>query len=1359
MQQFYAYLDKVGYNYAKPFQASAVDRHLDHAVVTLPVPPESKVVRASMHPVVLDTAIQGILAAFSFPEDGRRGSIYLPTAIDCVRVNMAPPNPASSPGDAGSGGGGLLADSFLTSADAKALVGDVNIFSTSSDGDDAANVQVQMRGVRWTALSAAESECGWLYAGETWVRETADGIEPGLQTVLAPETEELRVLLVRTAHFFLRRLRDTIKPAELMLMGKQRRHMMRWVREHLMPQVEAGKHPEIQAAWASDTLADVQRWSEPYLAAGNNDMRLLHAVGTNLAPIARGTMPALQVLIKDGMLDRLYMEGVGFKDGNVDLKRLVAQLAHRYPRMKVLEVGAGTGGTTCAVLEALGDYYTSYMYTDVSAGFFEPAKAKFSQQHADGRLGFKMLNIEKDPVDQGFEQVGYDLVVASNCLHATSSLRDTLRHCRGLLRPGGYLVLLEITRDHLPIQLIMGTLPGWFLGADDGRIWAPTVGLDQWDALLRETGFSGVDASSTPSFCSVIMSQATDDTVQVLRDPLPVGGVPPVDQILIIGGGSEGGAASELAFRSQALLSSCCGEGSVVRWGGGVEGLEVPCRAAVLCLCDLDSLIFDDMTQARFEAVQNVFRNASAVLWVTSGAASGKQPVANVTVGLGRTLLAELSDLRLQFLDVDMLASLEPSMLVTLLLRLAWMSRMPDLDEKILWNHEPQLALRNGALYIPRVLALDDISRRSTARNRQVTQSTTLDLLDTDVQVTEQHDGSLELIVQRVASLNAGELRVQVTAPSLCAVICDADDESTTIPASAIPWAYLWLGHEMESGDNLVGLSRANSSIVTVTAGQILHRWRPAAAGSTMVDADSDDAAQLHHFMQWALATCILRGLTGPVWVHGAPKGLSQAIARVVHEQGLAVFQTTSDLDLLVSGVQQDDHRSFIHPYISERDLQSLCPRNVETFINLEPLQNRALSLFIRNSLPCSTVLIDLDVGDLTIRLSRSELCKLAKQHFEVSITNSDTSAHHGQILPIEIVSRATAKGSGAAAVINWRTVNSVTTSIRPVEYKELFSPEKTYLLFGMTGDVGISIARWMVEHGARNIVLASRNPRVPHGVMDYFVSQKGASLRAMAVDITNKEALRAAYAEIKSCMPPVGGVINGAMVLRDRLFLDMSWVDFAAVLAPKVAGTQNLDKVFEENEAALDFFIVLSSATSFVGTLGQSAYSAANHFMASLVRGRWARGLPGSVVVIGFLTGLGYILRSEKAHLAAIEKSLLPRLARQSETDLHDMLAQAIVCGRPDGSNSDQPAELITGVRTSFQEAWHEDPRLSCYLARDKKSATQEGTAGAEQQGNGANVRVETQLKAATDPKEGLAVLEKCFTQALGNMLQLDPA
>ncbi|KAF2772186.1 hypothetical protein EJ03DRAFT_369597 [Teratosphaeria nubilosa] len=99
---------------------------------------------------------------------------------------------------------------------------------------------------------------------------------------------------------------------------------------------------------------------------------------------------------------------------------------------------------------------------------------------------------------------------------------------------------------------------------------------------------------------------------------------------------------------------------------------------------------------------------------------------------------------------------------------------------------------------------------------------------------------------------------------------------------------------------------------------------------------------------------------------------------------------------------------------------------------------------------------------------------------------------------------------------------------------------------------------------------------------------------------------------------------------------------------------------------------------------------------MAGLMRHRRARGLAGSTLVIGFLTGLGYVFRWGKEHLAAIEKSLLPLPDREPETDLQEMLAEAMVRGRPD---SDRPTELITGIRKSVS-ASVVDPRRLCTLS-----------------------------------------------------------
>lgn len=257
-----------------------------------------------------------------------------------------------------------------------------------------------------------------------------------------------------------------------------------------------------------------------------------------------------------------------------------------------------------------------------------------------------------------------------------------------------------------------------------------------------------------------------------------------------------------------------------------------------------------------------------------------------------------------------------------------------------------------------------------------------------------------------------------------------------------------------------------------------------------------------------------------------------------------------------------------------------------------------------------------------------------------------------------------------------------------------------------------------------------------------------------MALDIASMDSLRVVYSKIKSSMPPIGDLMNAAMVLRDRLFHHMSWEDFTAVLAPKVTGSRNLNKIFGSDEK-LDFFICFSSTTSIVGSIGQSAYAAANHYMASLVRQRREHGLAGSIVHIAILTGFGYIFRRDSEHAEMIYKAILPRFERQSEADLHEMLAKAVVSGRPgtdDGFTN--TAELVTGIRTVFQGEWRDDPRLSYYLGQqelhgdDSSRPAQTGLSGS----------VKAQLADVTDPAECLSIVETCFARALGSLLELDP-
>jgi NAD(P)-dependent dehydrogenase (short-subunit alcohol dehydrogenase family) len=724
--------------------------------------------------------------------------------------------------------------------------------------------------------------------------------------------------------------------------------------------------------------------------------------------------------------------------------------------------------------------------------------------------------------------------------------------------------------------------------------------------------------------------------------------------------------------------------------------------------------VFRDMDQDKFRGLQNVLDAAQSLLWVTSGAQSGQNPDANIAVGLSSTIMAERMDLRLQFFDVDNPLSVNGSMLANMLVRLAILD--PTKAEDLLWNQEPELALRNGVVYVPRVQALENINFRSVARRKQVTQPVSLGSKDKIVMIKEDQ-GAFELQAVPVCSTTGSELHLHVAASSFHTLCC--------VDYGAV---YLCMGRELVSGDGILALAKENSSVVKITTGQILSRWQH-------VQTIAGDTAQLQLFLARAIAEHVLDGLEGPgsVWIHGVPQDLNDALQTVANEKKINLFQTTSDME-------KSSDAEFIHPFASRADVLRLCPKDLQRFVNLAGLQQQAWTDLVCTSLSASAVVVK-SIDEFLSGFDVNRLRGLAERHFH---GGDQPVAVYSEAVTIDEVATITTKQLGPSAVVDWSITGTVNATIRPLEHNGLFSPNKTYLLCGMTGDLGISVCLWMVENGARSVVLTSRSPNVSPSVLKYL-SDRGANVRPMAVDIANIGSLRSACADIKATMPPIGGLMNAAMVLRDRLFSHMSWEDFAAVLAPKVTGSKNLNEVF--GDEALEFFVCFSSTTSIAGSIGQSAYAAANQYMSSLVRQRHQRGLAGSTVHLALLTGFGYISRIDTEHADTIYKALSPRLDRQSETDLHEILAEAIVCGRP---GSDQPAELITGLKTVFQDEWRDDPRLSCYTG-------QQELEDSSNQGNSTSISVKAQLDAAEDPAECLAILEKRFANALSNLLEID--
>ena len=192
---------------------------------------------------------------------------------------------------------------------------------------------------------------------------------------------------------------------------------------------------------------------------------MLRRIGQNLSTILSGGIDPLQMMLDGDLLSKYYTADSSARCYPY-VRHYVENLIFHNPHMSILEIGAGTAGTTIEVFKAMTTNYksqlASYQFTDISAGFFERAREILRDWIEV--ISFSKLNIEVNPMDQGYTAHCYDLVIAANVLHATRSIDQTLQNVHKLLKPGGKLILVEATQAQTFLGVIFGTLPGWWRG-------------------------------------------------------------------------------------------------------------------------------------------------------------------------------------------------------------------------------------------------------------------------------------------------------------------------------------------------------------------------------------------------------------------------------------------------------------------------------------------------------------------------------------------------------------------------------------------------------------------------------------------------------------------------------------------------------------------------------------------------------------------------------------------------------------------------------------------------------------------------------------------------------------------------------
>ena len=896
-----------------------------------------------------------------------------------------------------------------------------------------------------------------------------------------------------------------------------------------------------------------------------NEIGLFCRCAGALPKVLRGNEEPLALLFGDAKptAGDLYRLAPVWRAANRMIGEVVRTLVDELPdgrRLRVLEVGAGIGSATESILPELPAGRFDLMYTDISAGFFADAEARFSAGGAS--IDFRVLDIEKDPMAQGFEPHGYDLIIAANVLHATRFLDETLAHCRAMLAPSGLLVALENQRGRGWMDLIFGQLDGWWRYSDRYRPNHALAGPDVWRQALADSGFAesevlGVDRSEAAGL--------PDRGVIVAQGPakidLPEG-------VWILAADRDGMAAAlaeQLAVRNQRVVvagddpegisATTKSEAEVVTasvemerresWRSLVESLppDVP-FAGVVHLVAQDGHGADattaemaaDAKRAAASALALVqgIADADAVpekgLWfVTRGAQvlererTGQLAGAPLW-GLGKVVAREAPQLQSRMVDLDPEAAEPQAVLANELL-------FPDSENHVAHRRGRRQAARlirtgpgMGRLALPEdagwVLAPDEGGAIETLRVQPVEARA---LAPNEVRAEIEACGLNFLDVFRAMGLVEEE---GLLGEEFCGRILETGSDVTTVAV----------------GDRVAGFAFGTFGPEVVTREELVAPAPP--------DVSATGLATIPSVFVTGVLSYELAGLKAGdrVLIHAGAGGVGLAAIQLAQAAGAEVFATASapkQAYLRSVGVEHVfDSRSTA---FGREILDVTGGAGIDVVLNSLTGEG-----FIQASLAC------LAQGGRFVELARRDILsedEMAALRPDVSYSILDlytlkqqdparpgaalkevlARIAAGELVPLMHTRWPLAETSTAMGFMRGaRHIGKIVLTAPPLGRDGLRS-DKTYLVTGGLGGIGCAMAAWLAEQGAGTIVLNGR--RAPDAGAEETIRalrERGVTVRVELADVTDSVALDEMLVRMDRELPPLGGVIHSVGVLSD---------------------------------------------------------------------------------------------------------------------------------------------------------------------------------------------------------------------------------
>lgn len=298
---------------------------------------------------------------------------------------------------------------------------------------------------------------------------------------------------------------------------------------------------------------------------------------------------------------------------------------------------------------------------------------------------------------------------------------------------------------------------------------------------------------------------------------------------------------------------------------------------------------------------------------------------------------------------------------------------------------------------------------------------------------------------------------------------------------------------------------------------------------------------------------------------------------------------------------------------------------------------------------------------------------------------------------------------------------------------------DATYLITGGLGGLGLSLAGWMVENGARHIVLLGRKGAESQAQQSAVAALKGAGAEVVVAqaDVSRRSEVETVLRQIRERLPALRGVVHAAGLLDDGLLEQQDAERFAKVFAPKIAGALHLHDLTKEER--LDFFVLYSSASALLGLPGQGSYAAANSFLDALAHYRRSLGLPALSINWGAFAEVGLAAAQANRGQRLAERGMKSLPPRQGNEEFGRLL------GTPEPQVGVMELDLRQWIEYYPQAA--ASSLLSGLLAEAKKSrSAARGDTG-----------LQKTLRAA-DSEQRTGLLREYVRGQLAHVLRMQP-